>query len=886
MSERTSEASEIFRFETNTVLAASAGTGKTFHLVGILVHALLGFLHVPGARFRPISGRRIIATTFSRKAAKEIRERIESTLRGIAHGDVSEALDVFRHSMMSLAASAGETPPPKLLQARAKLALAEMRSLSFGTIHSFAYRILERAAIREEHPPPLLVTEEDKREDTLRVVEDELMAFAALHPRSLARLVHVAGGMDVLAGQLVDLVSRMIETGLASLPLLPDDDSKVWERWELRWNSFLTSSTFLKLDEAARARLTSQEKRIRIRALGDLFIHKDKHVANCVREEFADFPPNKDKRRLGENVASMLSHWRMLKEDAIPFATLVETIRTKILAAARASNVYTFSQALLFARDLLAARPEVGAEFRAGTDLFLIDEAQDTSPLQRELVRYVWEEAPERRAPGDPPGPLRSSGLLLVGDRKQSIYGFRGADVRGFGDFCRELTTAASPARKFALKVNRRSTPALLRWFNAFSARMMRAEESPFDIAYEKASEDLESPNASDAATEARTTPRVTWLKSRISSSYQSSSSDLALATAEKVAAILHPEDTATPVPESSPSIQPRDIAILAMTHAVLAHVAHALSLRDIPYVLAGFGFWHTFEVRDAIAWLACVCDPSNSLALLSVLRGPWVALLDETLVLLSNERGLRDPSTFEEWRTDHRISKEERAALVLFVDTLRVSRSNARNATTGDLFRMAAKAFEWEGIVRELPNGAQRVSNLRKLGALAHATPDLATFVDASETKIREEAREEDAPLFSEDDNAVRLLTAHACKGLEFPHVLIAGFGHPTRAQGFPAALRVSPHAHRGVLAFRHPGTLARPVESPSFREAVDEEKAQANAEYKRLLYVAMTRAKDSLTLVCNRKPTESESYERSAFAVLEALRTDHPELMRVENA
>src|SRR6185436_122456 len=178
---------------------------------------------------------------------------------------------------------------------------------------------------------------------------------------------------------------------------------------------------------------------------------------------------------------------------------LLEDARRRLAAGKRRAGALGFGDLLRIARDALRDRPEIARAVREEIDVLLVDEFQDTSRVQRDLVYLLREreDAAERRPPGVPPeaAGLAPHGLFLVGDRKQSIYGFRGADVAVFARIAAELTGAAAgealslpeaawsgvePVADFvALRESRRSGAAILDFVNAFSSRDFAEDRAP-----------------------------------------------------------------------------------------------------------------------------------------------------------------------------------------------------------------------------------------------------------------------------------------------------------------------------------------------------------------------------------------------------------------------
>ena len=231
--------------------------------------------------------------------------------------------------------------------------------------------------------------------------------------------------------------------------------------------------------------------------------------------------PGKTNAERGRNLAV---RWRLRERFAASrsFAReLLAACEEELRGATARSSELGYGDLLRSARDLLRDRPDIAAEIGASFDVALVDEFQDTSRLQRDMILLLWQRDPLSRAPGALPriADVRPHGLLVVGDRKQSIYAFRGADVGVFAEICvglagadarRQLGIGAGqtwepevPLADFVpLRHNRRGEPELLAFANELSAARFRPGDGPpqlYEIAYVPATEDL-LPRRSGAA--------------------------------------------------------------------------------------------------------------------------------------------------------------------------------------------------------------------------------------------------------------------------------------------------------------------------------------------------------------------------------------------------
>jgi ATP-dependent helicase/nuclease subunit A len=888
----------LFRFRENLVVAASAGTGKTYTLVGVLVHLVIGASELGGAGLRePLDPARIVATTFSRKAAAEIRERFASALERLALGDPGAT---YSRELDAAFARNDASPGAREIARRARVALDRLGAAQIGTLHGFATHLVRSHALELGIAPGFeLLSEDDAAAQTEEAVEAALARFVADEPEGARALVRASGGVEHLVADLARVLDRLAEDGASAASLAPpsDDAADIERTLDDLAQSVVPIQAHPRYGADAASLVEAWRNKDLERleeALGrTLAIRRDDRQPTLA--DFVDVRDRLEGRTNPERARKIHRLYRdreSLAQTAAWARELAIVAQRELERTRRRSSSLAFGDVLRVARDLLLDRPDVAAEVGASLDALLVDEFQDTSRVQCDLVRLLWERAPETREPGalPPARRLRTSGLLVVGDRKQSIYGFRGADVAVFAEFCvslagwrarenlritsNEIELPEAPVAKFvALRENWRSAPSVLQFANAFSARhLVGGGASLFEVTYAPDVEDLTVPLEKAAPTDAAR-PRVTWL--RPSGAGSSRRIDEAHAIATRVTELV-----GRPLDDGVGVRAYRDFAVLALTNQMLDTMAFALARVQVPYVVAGRGFFSAREVRDVVAMLALLVRPHDRLALATVLRSPWVGASDRALLALTvPHRGLvtSAPSDLGALPRAHLLDASERAALTAAFDRIARLRRNVDRVPPATLLREAARAFGLEEALVQLPRGAQRASNVQKVFVLAERTPSARALLRKLERAIEREAQETDAATFSDEDDAVRLLTVHASKGLSFPVVFVPQVGAdraPRRSSGVflaPGTAREPPR-----ILVRHVDRHGAKIDPPSVRRAKDVAKARELAERRRLAYVAVTRAEEEMILVGSRKPTASEGYRASpAFTLSELAAT-----------
>jgi ATP-dependent helicase/nuclease subunit A len=840
---------------------------------------------------------RVVATTFSRKAAQEIRTRVTRELERLA---LAPATSVYSASL-----GLGDTLSDDEVRVHARRAMSRLPAARFGTLHSFAMGIVRAHAMELGLGPGFeLATELDSRalaEDAIARALESRLAQSEGVVRSLAE---AAGGVERLVAELRNLLVQLEEDGRSARDLaMPGGDVDAIERLVAALVEHAQSLTGApKFDAAARDLVRAWQG-------GDEAAVESATVALCAIpalgkkspevEAFALFrkalvgTTNEDK---GRRLVRIYRMRHQFFEHARVVRDLLAAAEVDIERESRARAAIGFGEILRAARELLRDRPDVAADVGASIDALLVDEFQDTSRVQRDVLQLLWAKNEVRQAGHVPSiASVRHRGLLVVGDRKQSIYGFRGADVGVFAELAVGL--AGEPARQAlgiapgvtweprepladfcALRYNRRSVAEVLTFVNAFSARRFCPADPPpalYEIAYVPSTEDLLVPpeRAKHEAVAGPPAARTTWLRVKASGP-TSTRMEEALVIAKRISTLV--DSGAFRLKESEPPkpIAYRDLAVLASTNGMLDALAFALAQSNIPYVVAGKGFYRTREVRDLAAMLAWIVEPSDGQAALEVLRGPWAGLHDETLLALVRlSGGLMGVDDWLSLVSPTPDASEDYRMLASIGALVTELARCAPRLGPGAVLREVVRAVSFEDVLAALPRGAQRVANVRKLLILADMHTDSREFLAWLSEASERELGESEAATFSRDDDAVRLLTIHASKGLDFPVVFIPEIG-TTRSRSDKGAVRVRTGTgdEPNVLSVRAADEHGLVLEPPSFAEAHASAKRRDRAERQRVAYVAVTRAADALYLVGGRAQ-EDVDVGASTLAVLEGL-------------
>ena len=482
---------------------------------------------------------------------------------------------------------------------------------------------------------------------------------------------------------------------------------------------------------------------------------------------------------------------------------------------------------------LLESVPDVLQRYRARFRHVLVDEFQDTSPVQLKLVRLL---GGMEGAPADATTP----GVFIVGDVQQSIYGFRDAEPSLFRD---EVVRHQSGAgTHVGLHSNFRSRPELLRFINGLFAGIWREAEPPFAPLEPAASFD----EAGGPLVEALVgEPGVVAVVARRE----------AQALARRIRELVEGRTTwitHRSHPRRGQPIRYGDVAVLLRALTDIEHYERAFARASVPYFVVGGGkgYYARHEVRDLVNLLRVLRDPTDDLSLSALLRSPMFGVSCDTLYALAGHPGeTRDTGAplIEQLRratAAGSVAPEEADRLRQAHATIQELLDMAVHLPVGRLLEEAVRRTEYVERLALRPNGRRRSANVRKLLQMASASDAYGAgdFVDRLNDLETVSDREGDAPTEEEAADVVRILTIHKAKGLEFPVVAIAGL-HRSGVRPERALFVSDPHS----LAI---GCRVGGYTTGAYRALDACRRREEDAESMRLLYVAMTRARERLIL------------------------------------
>jgi len=831
----------IHTHDRNLVVVAGAGSGKTY----VLVERYLALLdaHPDWAL------NQLVAITFTQKAAQEMRDRVRAALLERLH-DAHERSNAEAIALWSARVSA-------------------MDSARIDTIHALCAAILRQNAAEAGIDPAFEVLDEMGARILLETVLDDLFAELALNNDPTIQLFRAYGARDI----------RQALLGHIALPVtLPPED--LFDRWCQAWNegaaariqALLDASNFalaadwqppggfptgddallrvwdschLHLDSlrgsddlaVQRAALKGLNSAINLQGGGPKTWGSKEGVAEskaqlrtirdsvqAALDDIGDPPGEHD-----EVAASLLPLW----------AALLRFARSAYGDAKRERSALDFDDLERYTHFLLTKHPQIQVRYQHGEfKHLLVDEFQDTSETQWQIVRSL----------ADPETP---GALFIVGDAKQSIYAFRGADVRVF-DHARAQIGRAGGA-EIALARSFRTHAPLVGFFNDIFSRLLVRDLGGLAAEFQ-----VEMGRPMDAARDSAPddAPCVELLlidKNALADGDEDMAMRARRLEAATIARRIHAMIAQkTPVYDrklrATRPIRYDDCALLFRAMRDAPIYEDVFKSMELPFVtVAGRGYYERQEVWDILNLLRALHNPADHLALAAALRSPLFALSDDALFALRARKDAagKIPALWDALADSDGVPEDEHARLRYAHGVLTDLGRLAGRVTIAELIDAALDATHYLALLTSLPDGTRRRSNIEKLVEKArmsgHTTLGEFTRYLADLTQL--EAREGEASLDAE--GSVTLMTVHKSKGLEFPVVFLVDASR----EGGGNQTNILMHDGAGQLACKvYDDVEAKAVETYAYRRLRAIQRAREDAESRRQLYVAATRAQDRL--------------------------------------
>jgi exodeoxyribonuclease-5 len=826
--------------DSTLLVEAGAGTGKTALLAG-----RIAMLLASGAEAKTIA-----AITFTEMAASELSVRIDDYVRRLLSGDTPPEMAVVLPKGLS------EEQRATLERARQNL-----DELTCTTIHGFCLRLINPYPVQSGLDPGATPMDESSAELSYKTVFEEwlrerlnvedgsgdpLAECILLDPdegvkyiRSLAEFfeghrsakalpfeVTVPSRQAFLKGvddfrtwfqrqkakeaETADIIDALVSLSGQYRGKGPMSFGQLW-RGARPENEiiFTKGGKFRSYAKKGKWKAAAREAGSPT-SDGDLLFREALARYNSVNESFD--------RLLGEIAQELVAR----------FAQPFESLKERYEKEKRDAALLDFDDLLYKARDLLRNRPDVRKALAERYKHVLVDEYQDTDPLQAEILfrlcgegdgKLQWEKCR-----------LRHGQLFIVGDPKQSIFRFRFADINTYLR-AREAIEQQFPGNRLEIVANFRSVPAILDHVNTcFKGPLSLPGQAGFAAL-----------SAVIKGTP-HSLPPVVGLDIP-----DSEDEDTRTIEAEQVADLCQSLIGNLPVRTNSGVVKcrPGHIALLAPTGTDLWIYEHALESRGIAIATqAGKGFFRRQEVKDLIAIARILADSSDTLAFGALMRGPLVGLSEQQLldIIASLPKDAAQSERLPKfwlWTDPGEVQRPVAA------ETLRVLQSLARKPASApfDVLNAAVEGLQVRAILRlRHPRGPERAlanTDLFLEMARSYAARGILAFARDMSQSWHEGEREIEGRADAELD-ALHVITIHSAKGLEWPVVI-------------PINTTTGVQGTKGILYRRNDDSLHMKIagiEQASYMEVKAFEEQELERERVRLWYVACTRARDLLVL------------------------------------
>jgi ATP-dependent helicase/nuclease subunit A len=834
------QAAAAYEIDKHVSVTAGPGSGKTTVLVERYIHIL---------REQSLSIDQIVAITFTNRAANEMHERLRKEL----------------NQMLRIA---NEEERRRWLNYKRTLDGAVIT-----TIHGFCARLLREFPIEARVDPQFLLLDEHRAAMMLELIVEEVLSdFISNGHVEISRLT-LGVGRSRLAAALAHLYREARGQGLsledlklatARVHATEEDHARALEELEQ------TMAEFLGVRRTTKASMTNQADVLAAwteaqRLLKQIPGHEN--LADYCRlvETFRAHRPQA-RAPVADHVKALDSLiWGKELQGRVPQVCLdlfarqyaLEMVNLLLRVDQRLNEEKQKIAALDFddleLRTLsLLERPEVIARTSERYRFFLVDEFQDTNAVQRVLLERL------ALAKG-----RRPANLFIVGDRKQSIYGFRGADVDVFREMTSTLLAAGGVEKP--LQLNFRSQPPLIAFFNHLFARLFQvpldlpaSEYKNLDqLGYVKHEKSESKRELRDAG------PLVEFLVTTKPSLEDDP-------RAEQDSRVLDAQQLARRIlalTQGPNAVKYGHIALLFRAMTQVQIYESVFRRANIPYqTVLGRGFYEREEITDLIQLLRFLDNKTDEIALAAVLRSPLCGLSDNALLALRCAPLLSEVETADPMRSftatrklypalrHHTeiafISDDEHELLERAAKLIGELVDRRHHYPIQDLLRFAVHESEYMTVVAANFDGAQRLANVERLFTLAarfersgtHLIRDFVRYVEEFEAIG---SRESEGQIDQAAD-AVRLMTIHQAKGLEFPVVIIPDLQRLSRVTTDNWFLL---DRHNG-LTLKVPDGRGNLVAGCTFTNFEQRHAWREQFESMRLLYVAASRAEDRLIL------------------------------------
>lgn len=801
------QALAINTIKSNVSLLAGAGSGKTYVLMKRFVQILRADLSV-----NPTN---IVAITFTRKAADEIKGRVRQA--------VGECVEQAQTDLERL---------------RWQEHLQKVESAPISTIHSLCSRILRDNPVETQLDPEFTILEDFEAQDFFKETLQQYLRKNIKENAALRRLVQTYGvnsfvnQVTALGDKLSELVreDNLAEPYLKAKEELPALQQKLFAavREVIEAREALGAKTKGRQTLTEAAGLLDEMQKQLLAPEPDCSLLDASGVVKVSGKALAAELTNLKNLRQELNHVLLNAKGCDLVQD---WLAVLQKFYACLSARKQENNVLFNDDLDLLAIEHLQKNEALRQKYQERYKYIMVDEFQDTNERQRQLIYLLCGNKLDGK-----------NNLFIVGDVKQSIYRFRHADVSVFNKVKEDI--AQNAGQNLGMKTNFRSTQSIVESCNTAFCQLMDLPKEEICL------EHHEGANTGGA--------KVCLLQVP----YKSKDDDLGAKEdkwqkeAEAIAAYLQQE-----LPKVEPQLRPgasKAILLRAMTHCeILRQTLQGYGINCV--VVKGKGFYEQQEVLDILNLLAALHNRYASLELAGALRSNYFGLDDATLTQLfwqtENDKPLWDVlQAVGSGELQLNLQPEQQALAMHAAERLRSLRQAAALMALPELFAQLWDELKPEFVLSQQENGPSKLANVKKLRRLAQQycqtkQASLAEWLQ-NVKDLRASSSKEPAATVQADD-ALQIMTIHNSKGLEFDLVILPQLDKSVK--GDTASIKYLPgkEGEQGLLGIKVPNKEMQLQNSGVYELAKARDSELEEAESRRLLYVAMTRAQKQLLMV-----------------------------------
>lgn len=903
LSEDIQQKKAIEQIKENIYVTASAGSGKTRVLTERYVHIL--------EKNENINIDEIIAITYTENAANEMKERILHKILG--------KIDKYKD----------ENNKKKLK--RWIEVKNRFRFANISTIHSFCAKIIREHPIECEISPDFEIIDDTElktpftkflKEQIIEILEKKKPEKIAKSAENLIRQYDLKRTTELLLKLMIDNINfdNLYKKAFNSIKNKDDYikiiNEKINKKKKQHFDYVCTNDRYkeavdylineaiptMSIRKKPNKNDYSQKIKKFVKNLEDIRLGKnpkhiyipDKWENKTTGEQFTDWERTSqymnlllddllDENKLNlspttvqksyEIMGDLVSLYEYIKsvfynDNTILNDEQLNKRRSKVLLTF--DDLQTVAFILLSNKNYTHIRNEIASEYK----YIMVDECQDIDFIQNSLIRLLAFPTTEKKP-----------NLFIVGDGKQSIYKFRGADVSTFTRLIKEIDKQKNVGsiEDYSLKTNYRSIKSIVGFTNAFFKMLMVGGSEYFDIEYGDEIEAHRKFQSNYPSVEFLLSMETKGDGETADSDNRKREADM---IADRIAQLINGYVT-------QEKVDAGQITILLRSLSASAFYESALAERNIDFqVVKGKGFFTRQEIKDCINLLKVIENERDEIALLSILRSPFCGVSDLTLLRLTNDINSSDKGLSEfvneselssnedgkanqekkikkikiynalKYCDDYINDTKEKEKLQFINKLLNRLRRNKDRMRISELLRTALDESGYITAVTAFPKGIQKKENFKKFITFLKNIEDnknmmLYDLIDYINKTIDILASVSDAPI-PENRNSVKIMTVHRSKGLEFDYVFVPRLDYTERISYEPVIFD-EPTIESDILKEDAPLSFGFAVKfedgqdknlNPGYEYLKHLEKLKQRKEMKRLLYVAFTRAKEHLVV------------------------------------